>query len=132
MPHLVALLGAALLAATPAALAQTQAPRTQAPQNQAPMPAPSQPAPQISDQKLDAAAAATMQVASLSRQYREQLSAAPPNEKQRIVDEANTKIEKAITDQGLSLQEYNSIMEEARANPEVHQKILDRLPKTGN
>jgi hypothetical protein len=48
------------------------------------------------------------------------------------VDEANNAIEKAITEQGLSLQEYSSIMEEARNNPEVHQKILDRLPKGGN
>ena len=118
-------IGAVWLAATPAAMAQTQAPS----------PAPAKPAPQaqtIPDEKLDKAAAATVQVATLSRDYREQLAAAPPSDKQRIVDEANNAIEKAITKEGLSLQEYSSIMEEARNNPEVHQKILDRLPKGSN
>lgn len=116
------LVGAAWLCAAPAVIAQTQPPK----------PAPTKPAQAIPDEKLDKAAAATVQVASLSRDYREQLASAPPDDKQRIVDEANTKIEKAITDQGLSLQEYSSIMEEARNNPEVHQKILQRLPKAGN
>lgn len=116
------LVGAAWLCAAPAVIAQTEAPKA----------APTKPAQAIPDDKLDKAAAATVQVASLSRDYREQLAAAPPAEKQRIVDEANAKIEQAITDQGLSLQEYSSIMEEARSDPEVHRKILERLPKAGN
>lgn len=116
------LVGAAWLLSAPAVIAQTQPPSA----------APTKPAQAIPDEKLDKAAAATVQVASLSRDYREQLAAAPPAEKQRIVDEANAKIEKAITDQGLSLQEYSSIMEEARSNPDVHQKILQRLPKASN
>jgi hypothetical protein len=119
MRALAAAVGAVWLAAAPVAVAQTQAPA----------PAPAQPAQAIPDEKLDKAAAATVQVATLSREYRQQLAVAPQSDKQRIVDEANAAIEKAITDQGLSLQEYSSIMEEARNNPEVHQKILERLPK---
>ena len=123
-------LGAAWLAAAPAVIAQTQQPAKPAPTQPAPAkPAPGQAAQAIPDEKLDKAAAATVQVAGLSRDYREQLAVAPQSDKQRIVDEANNAIEKAITQQGLSLQEYSSIMEEARNNPEVHQKILDRLPK---
>ena len=124
-------LGAAWLAAAPAVIAQTQQPAKPAPVQPAPA-KPAQPAQAIPDEKLDKAAAATVQVASLSRDYREQLAVAPQSDKQRIVDEANNAIEKAITEQGLSLQEYSSIMEEARSNPEVHQKILDRLPKGSN
>jgi hypothetical protein len=119
MRALAAAVGAVWLTAAPVAVAQTQAPA----------PAPAQPAQAIPDEKLDKAAAATVQVATLSREYRQQLAVAPQSDKQRIVDEANAAIEKAITDQGLSLQEYSSIMEEARNNPEVHQKILERLPK---
>jgi hypothetical protein len=119
MRALAAAVGAVWLAAAPVAVAQTQAPA----------PAPAQPAQAIPDEKLDKAAAATVQVATLSREYRQQLAVAPQSDKQRIVDEANAAIEKAITDQGLSLQEYSSIMEEARNNPEVHQKILERLPQ---
>jgi hypothetical protein len=119
MRALAAAVGAVWLTAAPVAMAQTQAPA----------PAPAQPAQAIPDEKLDKAAAATVQVATLSREYRQQLAVAPQSDKQRIVDEANAAIEKAITDQGLSLQEYSSIMEEARNNPEVHQKILERLPK---
>ena len=124
-------LGAVWLAAAPAVIAQTQQPTRPAPAQPAPA-KPAQPAQNIPDEKLDKPAAATVQVASLSRGYREQLAVAPQSDKQRIVDEANSAIEKAITEQGLSLQEYSSIMEEARNNPEVHQKILDRLPKAGN
>ena len=124
-------LGAVWLAAAPAVIAQTQQPTRPAPAQPAPA-KPAQPAQNIPDEKLDKAAAATVQVAGLSRDYREQLAVAPQSDKQRIVDEANSAIEKAITEQGLSLQEYSSIMEEARNNPEVHQKILDRLPKAGN
>lgn len=119
MRALAAAVGAVWLTAAPVAMAQTQAPA----------PAPAQPAQAIPDEKLDKAAAATVQVATLSREYRQQLAVAPQSDKQRIVDEANAAIEKAITDQGLSLQEYSSIMEEARNNPEVHQKILERLPQ---
>lgn len=112
-----AALGAVLLLSAPVTNAQ-------APSGS---PAPSGQAANIPDQKLDAAAAAIGRVATLSRDYQQQIAAAQPGDRQRIADEANKALEKAVTDQGLTVREYNSIIETAQNNPEVHQKIVQRL-----
>jgi hypothetical protein len=87
----------------------------------------STPSSSISDKDLDAAAAAIQHVASLQENYQQRLSTAAPADKKRIVDEANTAIMKAVTDQGLTVEKYNSIMETAQKDPAVHDKILQRL-----
>jgi hypothetical protein len=119
------LLPAAVLAAgqfvVPAALAQAEPPSQSAP------------APAISDQKLDAAAAALERVASLQQTYRRQLSEAPQQaDKERIVAEANGALSKAVTDQGLSVEEYSSILQAAQNDPALRAKIMQRLHPPGN
>jgi hypothetical protein len=119
------LLPAALVAvgqfAVPAALAQAEQPSQNAP------------APSISDQKLDAAAAAIERVASLQQTYRRQLSEAPQQaDKERIVAEANGALSKAVTDQGLSVEEYSSILQAAQNDPTLRGKIMQRLHPAGN
>jgi hypothetical protein len=84
----------------------------------------------ISDQKLDAAAAALQQVATLLPDFQQKLAAASPDDKQRVADEANDALSKAVTDQGLSVEEYNSIMMVAQNDPDVRAKIRQRLPPT--
>ena len=85
------------------------------------------PAANIPDHKLDAAAVAIQRVAKLSQDYQEQIAAAPPNDKERIAKQANTEMVKAVTDQGLSVDEYNTIVDTAQKDPKVHEKILQRL-----
>jgi hypothetical protein len=85
----------------------------------------------ISDQKLDAAAAAIERVASLKQDYQQRITAAAPAEKQRISDEAMSAIAKAVVDQGLSIEEYISILDLAQSDPDVHEKILQRIRPTG-
>lgn len=116
----------ASVVAIPTAYAQAQ---SQAPQRQAPsQPAPSAATPQLSDQKLDAAAAALQRVASLQQEYRQRVaSAQAPAEKEALVAEANDALTKAVTEQGLSVEEYASIMDTARDNLEVRGKILKRI-----
>ena len=97
---------------------------------QSPSPAPSAPteqSPSIPDHKLDATAAAVKRVATLKQDYEQKLSAAPEAEKQRIANEANNALTKAVTDQGLSVEEYSSILNVAQSNPEVREKIIQRL-----
>ena len=77
--------------------------------------------PNISDQKLDAVATAIERVASLKQDYRQRIAAAAPSDKERIV------LAKAVTDQGLSLKEYDSILEVAQNDPEVREKIRQRI-----
>jgi hypothetical protein len=114
-----------------AASAQTppaQSPQTDVPQAQSP--AETNPAASIPNEKLDAAAAAMQRIASLQRDYLQLLEDAPPDDQPRIADEASTALEKAVTDQGLSVEEYSTIVEMAQNDPQVLQKIIERLQAT--
>jgi hypothetical protein len=122
---------AALLAvACQFSAANAQTPPAQSPQADAPQaqsPAPANPAASIPDQKLDAAAAAIQRVASLKRDYLQQLEAAPPDDQPGIANEARNAFEKVVTDQGLSVEEYTTILEMAQNDPQVRQKIIERI-----
>jgi predicted TIM-barrel fold metal-dependent hydrolase len=83
--------------------------------------------PNISDQKLDAAAAAIEQVASLKQDYQQRIAAAAPADRERIASEAMDALAKAVTDQGLSVEEYDSILEVAQNDPDVREKIRQRI-----
>jgi hypothetical protein len=109
---------AASLLTLPAADAQTQSPASPAPTAN------------ISDQKLDAAAAAIDQVTTIRQSYQQKLSTASPSDQERIAGEATDQMKKAVTDQGLSVEEYNSILQVAQNNPGVRQKLLQRLHQT--
>ena len=101
----------------PAASAQVQSPSpnlSQEPQN-------------IPDQKLDAAAAAIGRVASLKQDYQQRIAAASSTDKERLVDEALSAMRNAVTDQGLSVEEYDSILTVAQNDPGVREKIRQRI-----
>jgi hypothetical protein len=117
-------LTAAILAtAVPAANAQIQNV-----QEQSPAPSPSQPSQSIPDHKLDATAAALNQIADVKESYTKKIEASPSeSDKQQLVDDANKALVKAVTDQGLSVEEYTSIMVVAQSDPTVRQKILQRM-----
>ena len=100
-------------------------------QAQSPSPGPSDQTPNIPDQKLDAAAAAFKQLASVKENYQEQIAAAAPSDRERIVGEANNALAKAVTDQGLSVEEYTTILVVAQNDPEVREKILQRIRPSG-
>jgi Domain of unknown function (DUF4168) len=126
-----AALGAAWLLAVAAASAQTESPQTQSPsQSQSPSPGPLDQSPNIPDQKLDAAATALARMTSLREGYQQQLAAAPPSDRKQIADEANNALAKAVTDQGLSIEEYTSILQVAQNVPEVREKLLDRARRS--
>ena len=108
----------------PQARPQAQPPQTQPPQTQPPS------AP-ISDDKLNAAAAAIGQVTTIRESYESKIAAAPASDKQRLTNEANDALTKAVTDQGLSVDEYNSIMRTAQNDPAVRQKLTQRIPHSG-
>lgn len=108
----------------PQARPPAQSPQTQLPQTQAP----STP---ISDEKLSAAAVAIGQVSNIRQSYEPKIAAASPSDKQRLAKEANQAMEKAVTDQGLSVDEYNSIMRTAQNDPAVRQKLSQRISHSG-
>jgi Domain of unknown function (DUF4168) len=115
---------------TPAANAQMTPPQArpdqQSPQGQPPQ-APS-PSLTVSDEKLNAAAVAIGRVTSIRQSYEPKIAAAPPADKQRVTEEENDAMKKAVTDQGLTVDEYNSIIRTAQNDPSVRQKLSQRIP----
>jgi len=105
----------------PAAVhAQTQTPST-------PPATKSAPATDISEQKLDAAAKAVKNVSTIRDSYEQKLIKAPADQKSKLADEASDAMAKAVKDQGLSVEEYTSIIEVAQNDPVVRNKLLQRL-----
>lgn len=102
-----------------------------APTGQGQTVAPSSPTPNLSDQKLSAAAAAIDQVSDLRQSYQQQLAQAPDSDKPRITEEANGAMAKAVTDHGLSVDEYNSILQAATKDPTVRDKLVQHLQPAG-
>jgi predicted ATPase with chaperone activity len=122
------LLTAAWLLFVPGANAQNQSASPKA-QNQSASPkAQNQSAsPNIPDQKLDAAAAALDRVTSIKQNYQQKMATAAPSDKDRIAGDANNAMKKAVTDQGLSVDEYTSILQVAQNDPGVREKLMQRL-----
>ena len=95
---------------------------------QSPPSGPSTSAPDLSDQKLSATAAALERVVGLQKDYRQRIAEADaPAEKERIVAEANDELTKAVTEQGLSVEEYSSILDVARDDPKIRGQILQHI-----
>ena len=86
-----------------------------------------QPMTSISAQKLDQAAAAIVRVDRVQKSYHQKLEQAQPNERDRVVTEANNALAKAVKDQGLSIDEYDAIIRTAQNDPAVREKLLQRL-----
>ena len=115
-------LAAAGLLLAPAVSAQAQAPSAPSTTK------PAKPAPtDISEKKLDAAAAAVKNVSTIRENYEQKLIKAPADQKAKLADEASDAMAKAVTDQGLSVEEYTSIIEVAQNDPAVRNKLLQRL-----
>ena len=96
-------------------------------QTSSPSPGASGQAANITDQKLDATANAIQKVTVIKQDYQQKLQAAPASDRDRIADEASDAMVKAVSAEGLSVEEYNSIIEVAQNDPAVHQKIVQRL-----
>jgi hypothetical protein len=85
----------------------------------------------IPDQKLSAAATAIGQVASIRQSYEKRISEALPSDKERLSDEAYDALEKAVTDQGLSIDEYNTILKKAQNDPATRQRLAQLIGPSG-
>ncbi|MPZ40830.1 MAG: DUF4168 domain-containing protein [Rhizobiales bacterium] len=122
-------LSASWLLSAPAADARVQHAQAQAPSDseQSPDASDQKQAPDLSDQKLDAVAAALEQVANVRQGYQERIESAPPSEGESIAEEGKGALVKAITDQGLSVEEYVSILVVAQNDPAVREKIVKRI-----
>jgi DNA/RNA endonuclease YhcR with UshA esterase domain len=95
---------------------------------QAQSPLLSEQVPNISDQKLDQMAAAIKQVAIVKQDYEQRIATATSSsEQERIAAEADGALEKAVTDKGLSVEDFNTIIVVAQNDSDVREKIRQRL-----
>jgi hypothetical protein len=62
--------------------------------------------------------------------YKQRIKAADPSDRNRLAEEAHNALVKAVTDRGLSVEEYTSILEVAENDPDVRQKILQRIHRS--
>ncbi len=113
---------AAGLFLAPVANAQQQSPSASPPTKGMPA-APAN----ISDSKLDAAAEAVKNVSAVKESYKQKIAQAPAAERERIAGEADKALVQAVTDKGLSVEEYTTILEVAQTDPAVKDKLVQRL-----
>ena len=116
-PFAAAIMAVACLVSIPGANGQAQSPT---PPQQAPSVS-------VSDQKIGQMAAAVKQVATIKQDYQERIAAAAPADQERLAGEAGGALEKAVTDQGLSVEEFNTIILVAQNDPDVREKIRQRI-----
>ncbi len=115
-------LAATSLFLLPAVNAQQQSPPVSPPTKSVPS-APTN----IPDNKLDAAAAAVKNVSAVKDSYKQKIAQAPAADRERIAGEADQALVKAVTDKGLSVEEYTTILEVAQTDPVVKDKLVQRL-----
>jgi hypothetical protein len=109
------IVAAGLLAAPLAVAAQTSSPPAQA-----------APDTSVSNDTLTKAGKALRDVAKIQDNYEGKIEAAPTQEqKQGLSSQASAEAVQAINSKGLSVQEYNRVIQIARANPTVKQKLLN-------
>jgi hypothetical protein len=118
---------AVTLAAAGLLLAPVTGAQAQAPSAPSTKPDRQAPAADISEKKLDAAAKAVKNVSTIRDSYEQKLIKAPADQKAKLADEASDAMAKAVKDEGLSVEEYTSIIEVAQNDPVVRNKLLQRL-----
>ncbi len=83
----------------------------------------------VTDGQITQAAVAMQKVMTIRQSYNQQLSQAKPEDRGRIADESQTAMKKAVTDSGLTVDQYNSILQLAQNDPDVREKLISRLPQ---
>jgi hypothetical protein len=64
-------------------------------------------------------------MASVRQQYAQRVqSAGTQQQRQTLIDQAQSEMLKVITDQGLSVDQYNQAIHMAQADPQLKQRIL--------
>lgn len=82
----------------------------------------------VTDQQITQAAVAMQKVMTIRESYNQKLTQAKPEDRGRIADESQTSMRKAVTDSGLTVDQYNSILQLAQNDPDVREKLMTRLP----
>jgi hypothetical protein len=122
--RLASLALAAGLVAAPAAFAE-QAPAMQLAQDEQQQPA--QQAIQPNEEQLDSFVVATVRIINIQQQAQQQMAAAEPEEQEQVRAQALQEIVAAVENEGLSVDEYNGIVQQVESDPELGQTVQQRI-----
>ncbi|MGM8226882.1 DUF4168 domain-containing protein [Cellvibrio sp. ARAG 10.3] len=110
------------LCAAPLALAET------VPQTTTPTAPATQAQPQISEEKVDQFVTAYVEVQKINQEYSEQLQATEAPEKAtELQQEAQTKMQEAVADSGLTIPEYQQIASRAGQDQDLRARIQEKM-----
>lgn len=129
-PVLALFAAAGLLFAAGTASAQGGAPQGEAPQGQqgAPAAAPQTEQIDVSDSEVEGFVEAYMAVQSVNQEYTQKLQAVEdPEQATELQQEAQGKMEQAVSDSGLSIDQYQQIANQAGQDEELRGKIEAEL-----
>lgn len=83
---------------------------------------------QVSEEKIDQFVTAYVEVQKINKEYSEQLQTAEEPEKAtELQQEAQTKMQKAVTDTGLTIPEYQQIASLAGQDAELRSRIQEGM-----
>jgi hypothetical protein len=86
----------------------------------------------IPEDKLNAAGAALAAVSRVHNDYQQRIAKARSNDRKRLIDEGDIALQKAITDKGLSIDEYKAILDMAQNDPDLQAKLIERAKAAQN
>jgi hypothetical protein len=80
---------------------------------------------QVSDGMVRKVGMALRQTATIRQKYAERMhSQTAPEQQQQLTQQAQSEMMKAISDQGLSVQQYNQVIQMAQADPSLKQRLI--------
>jgi hypothetical protein len=86
----------------------------------------------VSDALVHKVGAALRETATIRQKYTQRAQAAStPEQKQTLSTQVETEMMRAISDQGLSLQQYNQVIQMAQADPSLKQRVLSAAQSGG-
>jgi Domain of unknown function (DUF4168) len=79
---------------------------------------------QVSDVMVRKVGMALRQTATIRQKYAERMHSQTAPEQQQLTQQAQSEMMKAISDQGLSVQQYNQVIQMAQADPSLKQRLI--------
>ncbi len=78
---------------------------------------------QLSDEEVASFAAAQLEVQGIQQRYQAQIAEAEGQERQQLIAEGDRRTEEAITEHGMSTQDYNIIAVRLPDDPELRERV---------
>jgi len=124
----VALALAAGLAATPASFAQDSQDEQQPAQSAPAAPSEQPAAVEPNEEQLDSFVTATVRIIAIQRDAQQEITAAEePEQQEQVRNQALQMIVAAVEEEGLTVDEYNGIVQHVQTDPELGETVQQRI-----